>query len=116
MDIIQLKNIRKSLKQEIQKYNAIFYGIYHREATTNEKSPISKLYENYVLVKYWLLESERKILSKKLKTFEKDFLKEHGRAVKYPADIKDVQKDYNKYKTLKSDLEKYKNQLNNWRK
>lgn len=116
MDQIQLKNIRKNLKLEIQKFNAIFHTIYHREATASEKKPIAKLYENYTMVKYWLLESERKVYSKKLKTFEKDFLKTHGRAVKYPSDIKDVQKDYAKYKQIKGDIEKCKIQMNNWRK
>ena len=54
---------------------------------------------------------ERKKLRQILDKFQNEFLVQHGRKIKYMHDVKEVEYEYSKYKSLKKDIAEAETQI-----
>lgn len=123
----QLGERKKAAKNELKYYDISFEKEFKRAPNRDEKEPMRPLYIYYKLLKQAMdhpvqpqkknatdalleelveLKNQRNELRSKLEAYQYDFMRRNNRRIKYRADIRDVEADYNLYKRLKEDIKK----------
>lgn len=126
----QLAEKKKRAKNELKHYDTKFEQDYKRLPNREEKEPMRPLYIYYKLLKQAMdtvehqpkqhkesksateamleelveLKNQRNELRTKLEAYQYDFIRRNNRRIKYRADIREVEADYNLYKKLKDDI------------
>ena len=126
----QLTDRKKKTKNELKNYDTKFEQAYRRLPNREEKEPMRPLYIYYKLLKQAMdaqeqqpnkannaksatdamleelvdLKNQRNELRTKLEAYQYDFIRRNNRRIKYRADIREVEEDYNLYKRLKDDI------------
>jgi hypothetical protein len=123
LDSAGLRRRKRELKQQLRLYDMIFHAQHGRMPEKREKEPIRHLYERYNAYKNLIsviergedeeadgppsevdmssLRAEKATLHQTLRSYEKDFYRQHNRQVSSFADIRPVASQYRRYYKIK---------------
>ena len=129
----QLINEKRKVKNELKLYDSQFKSMFSRLPKREEKEPMRPLYMYYKKLKQNIskrppersqnltqeeiearleaLKKERSDLKKTLHSFQIEFSRTNNRKIRYHSDIMPVETEYNRYKEIKSEIEKVENML-----
>lgn len=127
---------KRDVKYELKRHDTEFRKVHHRSPAQEEKEPMRPLYVYYRRLKASLatdepeeplesqqnhvnlieqrlaaLQEEKNQVRTKLQTFQDQFVREHGRKIKYHSDIGPIDRDYRMYKQIKEDIAQLETQL-----
>ncbi|KAM3139107.1 hypothetical protein pb186bvf_008705 [Paramecium bursaria] len=129
MNMDQLQNEKKRVKNELKSYDAQFQGIFNRFPLRQEKEPMRPLYIYYKKLKQYIdkapqipartiqtnteiqkriddLKKKRAELREILNTFQNDFTQNHNRKIRFHRDIAPVEREYKQYKDIKLEIQR----------
>ncbi|KAL3804623.1 hypothetical protein ACHAW5_011198 [Stephanodiscus triporus] len=125
-DSAELHQRKRELKQQLKLYDLNFHTQHGRMPKKREKEPIRHLYESYNAYKDQIsviergeeeeadgppseadmssLRAEKATLYQTLRSYEREFCRQHNRQVSSFADIRQVASQYRRYKEIKRTL------------
>ncbi|KAK6591237.1 hypothetical protein RS030_101661 [Cryptosporidium xiaoi] len=115
-------DLRKSVKDELKKYESYFESIHNFPPKKLDKEPLRPLYTFYKKLceekmvepglKVEELKKRKMTLREKLEKYQHDFEKENNRKILYHKDLLPVELEYNEYKSIKNEIRKLETEEN----